>query len=70
VPQNIGDTDRGTSNYSDFSIDSPTYPWTAAAGTGIWINAEGGSGGHAHGWTGAAMDFAVAYVDAIICVKD
>jgi hypothetical protein len=37
---------------------------------------EGGNGAHNHGWsgsatfTGAAMDFAVKYVDSILCVKN
>ncbi|QRY30557.1 hypothetical protein JVX96_21040 [Variovorax sp. PDNC026] len=48
VPANVGDSDRGTGNSSDFSIDSPrALTWDGAhhhnvgvdtRGTGIWLN--------------------------------
>ena len=46
-----------------------------AASNGVQTNtktlAVGGSGqSHTHSFTGSALDFSVAYVDAIICTKD
>lgn len=50
---------------------------TGAIGTGISIYAEGGNTAHSHPFTppsgsfsGSAMDFAIQYVDVILCTKD
>ena len=43
---------------------------TSAAGTGISIQNSGSGSAHAHGWTGNAINLAVAYVDLILASKD
>lgn len=60
VPQYTSDTDRGGGS-STFSVDNPVTPSTHGATTGISIQNTG---------NGTPMDFAVAYVDAIIATKD
>jgi hypothetical protein len=61
VPVRVNDTDRGGSS-SLFSVDNTIFPGTTASATGIGINNSGTAG--------AAMDFAVQYVDLIIASKD
>jgi hypothetical protein len=65
-------TPGGTGNLSDANGGGNTGGRWSAVGnlTGIGIQDNGGGAGHAHGWTGTEMDFAVQYVDAIICTKD
>jgi hypothetical protein len=58
VPYQNSDSDRGT-NSSLFSIDN--LGTTGTSTTGITIDSAG---------SGTAMDFAVQYVDVIICTKD
>ena len=58
VPLQIADVDKGGLS-SIFSIDS--LGTTGTSTTGITINSAG---------SGTAMDFAVQYVDVIICVKN
>jgi hypothetical protein len=44
--------------------------FTTESGTEDEIEDTGGDEEHTHGWTGDAMDFAVAYVDGIIATVD
>lgn len=50
--------------------NTPNNAQTVSATTGISIVNTGGGLSHDHAWTGNAMDFAVQYVDVIICSKD
>lgn len=51
-------TGTGSSNArGNYTVSTPT-------------GSAGGGGSHTHTWAGTAMDFAVQYVDAIICIKD
>lgn len=43
---------------------------TAVGTTSDTTGNTGGSDPHDHSWTGVAMDFAVQYVDVIICTRD
>ncbi len=62
----------GTGNLSDNNGGPNTGGRWCVVGntTSIGIQNNGSGAGHAHGWTGTEMDFAVQYVDAIICTKD
>jgi len=46
------------------------FNYITNTGTGSNTGSTGGNGSHSHGFTGGTMDFAVQYVDAIICQKD
>jgi hypothetical protein len=56
------------------TISEPFYSLTTG-GAGahshtFTTNASGGGGSHDHGFTGTAMDFAVQYIDIILCSKN
>jgi hypothetical protein len=67
----------GPNNNSVYELDigqgfDATSPASFTQG---WFRSQttsstGGGGAHNHGFVGAAMDFAVAYIDVILCSKD
>jgi len=68
-----GSADNNSGGFALELNDQTNYPaftGTPAQTTGQQIGGTGGGQVHTHSFTGTAMDFAVAYVDAIICTKD
>jgi len=59
----------GSDNLNDGSFVK-NFNYITNTGTGSATGSTGGNGSHSHGFTGGTMDFAVQYVDAIICQKN
>ncbi len=69
--QAIGGSQRAA-RHGNFGGSSSTYVMSGVdneASVGL-SSAAGGGGSHTHSFTGSAMDFAVAYVDVMIAIKD
>lgn len=67
MPSHDHPTDFGGTDLQNIRTDSSGIAASSASGS---TDNRGGSDPHDHSWTGTPMDFAVQYVDCVICTKD